>query len=113
MLPKEWWGEAILTAYHVLNRVSTKKEIKPFEEQEKKMLNLSYLRTQGWLAKVNMPINKEGKLGPKIVNCVLAWLRYSQRGTEKVPAMHVGTIMKHRDATSFEIEFPMDATTNT
>jgi hypothetical protein len=36
-LYKEWWGEAILTAYHVLNRVPTKnKEVTPFEEWEKK-----------------------------------------------------------------------------
>jgi hypothetical protein len=36
-LSKEWWGEAILTASHVLNRVPTKnKEITPFEEWEKK-----------------------------------------------------------------------------
>ena len=42
-LSKEWWGEAILTACHVLNRVPTKnKEITPFEEWEKKRLNLSY-----------------------------------------------------------------------
>jgi transposase InsO family protein len=32
-LSKEWWGEAILTACHVLNKVPTKnKEITPFEE---------------------------------------------------------------------------------
>jgi transposase InsO family protein len=32
---KEWWGEAILTACHVLNKVPTKnKEITPFEEWE-------------------------------------------------------------------------------
>ena len=32
-LSKEWWGEAILTACHVLNRVPTKnKEITPFEK---------------------------------------------------------------------------------
>jgi hypothetical protein len=32
-LSKEWWGEAILTASHALNRVPTKnKEITPFEE---------------------------------------------------------------------------------
>jgi transposase InsO family protein len=49
-LSKEWWGEAILTACHVLNRVPTKnKEITPFEEWEKKRLNLSYMRTWGCL----------------------------------------------------------------
>ena len=62
-LSKEWWGEAILTACHILNRVPTKnKEITPFEEWEKKRsLNLSYLRTWGCLANVNVPINKKAK----------------------------------------------------
>jgi len=32
-LSKEWWGEAMLTSCHILNRVTTKnKEITPFEE---------------------------------------------------------------------------------
>src|SRR5438128_8566126 len=36
-LSKECWGDAIMTACHVLNRVPTKnKEITPFEEWEKK-----------------------------------------------------------------------------
>jgi transposase InsO family protein len=50
-LSKAWWGEAILIACHVLNRVPTKnKEITPFEEWEKRRLNLSYMRTWGCLA---------------------------------------------------------------
>jgi hypothetical protein len=45
-LSKKWWGEAILTVCHVLNRAPTKnKETTPFEEWEKKKLNISYLRT--------------------------------------------------------------------
>jgi transposase InsO family protein len=45
-LSMEWWGEAILTACHVLNRVPTKnKEKTPFEEWEKKRPTLSYLCT--------------------------------------------------------------------
>jgi transposase InsO family protein len=45
-LSKEWWGEAILTVCHVLNRLPTKnKEIIPFEVWKKKRLNLLYLRT--------------------------------------------------------------------
>ena len=48
-LSKEWWGEAILTACHVLNRVPTKnKEITPFEKREKKSPTLPYLRTWGF-----------------------------------------------------------------
>ena len=66
-LSNEWWGEAILTACHVLNRVPTKnKEVTPFEEWEKKRLTLSYLRTWGCLAKVNVPIVKSANLDQKL-----------------------------------------------
>jgi hypothetical protein len=60
-----------LTACHDLNRVPTNnKEITPFEEWERKILNLSYLRTWGYLAKMNVPINKKRKLEPKTIDCV-------------------------------------------
>jgi hypothetical protein len=116
-LSKEWWSEAILTACHVLNRVPTKnKEITPFEEWEKRRLNLSYLRTWSCLAKVNVSINKKHKLGPKTVDCV--FLGYSFHSTgyrfliikSNVPDMYVDTIMESRDATFFENEFPMKNT---
>jgi hypothetical protein len=112
-LSKAWWGEAILTACHVLNRVPTKnKKITQFEEWEKRRLNLSYLRTWGCLAKVNVPINKKCKLGPKTVDCI--FLGYSFHSTgyrflirkSNVPDMYVDTIMESRDATFFENEFP-------
>ena len=78
-LSKAWRGEAILTACHVLNRVPTKnKEITPFEEWENKRLKLSYVRTWGCLAKVNVPIPKKRKLGPKTVDCV--FLGYAFHG---------------------------------
>jgi hypothetical protein len=64
-LSKEWWGEAIFTACGCLAKV--KKEVTPFEEKEKKRLNISYLRTCGCLAKVNVPINKKRKLGQKML----------------------------------------------
>jgi hypothetical protein len=70
-LSKEWWGEAILTACHILNKVHTKnKEITPFEEWEKKKINISYLCTWGCLANVNVPVSKKCKLGLKTVVCV-------------------------------------------
>ena len=68
---------------------------------------LSYLRTWGCLAKVNIPINKKRKLGPKIVDCV--FLGYAQRSIayrflvvkSEVPDVHVDSIMESRDATFF------------
>jgi hypothetical protein len=113
-LSQAWWGEAILTACHVLNRVPTKnKEITPFEEWEKKRLKLSYLRTWGCLAKVNVPIPKKLKLGPKTVDCVFLGYAFHSIGyrflivKSEVPDMLVGTIMESNDATFFEDIFPM------
>jgi hypothetical protein len=116
-LSKEWWGEAILTACHVLNRVPTKnKEITPFEELEKRRLNLSYLRTWGCLAKLNVPINKKRKLGPKTVDRVFLGYSFHNTGyrlliiNSDVPDMYVDTIMESRDATFFENKNPMKNT---
>ena len=53
-------GEAILTACHVLNKIWTKdNEITPYEKWAKRRTTLSYLRTWGRLAKVNVPIPKK------------------------------------------------------
>jgi hypothetical protein len=89
------------------------KEVTPFEEWEKRRLNLSYLRTWGCLAKVNVPINKKRKLGPKTVDCVFLSYAIHSMGyrfliiNSKVSDMVEGTIMESRDATFFEDEFPM------
>ena len=71
------------------------------------------MRTWGCLAKVNVPITKKRKLGPKTVDCV--FLGYDQRSIayrflvdkSDVPDMHVDTIMESRDATFFENMFLM------
>ena len=45
-LSKAWWGEAVLTSCHVLNKVPTKdNEITPYEQWAKRRTTLSYLRT--------------------------------------------------------------------
>ena len=119
-LSKEWWGDAILIVCHVLNRVPTKnKEITPFEEWEKKRLNLSYLRTWGCLVKVNVLINKKQNLGSKTVDCVfLGYAIYSVGYrfliiNSSVPEMAIDTIMESRDTTIFYNEFPIKNTPST
>src|SRR6266540_4255602 len=113
-LSKAWWGEAILTVCHVLNRIPTKnKDITPFELFERRRLSLSHLRTGGCLVKVNLPITKKRKLGPKTIDCV--FLGYAHRSLayrflvlkSEVPDMKVGTIMESKDAIFFEDIFPM------
>jgi hypothetical protein len=112
-LSKKWWGEAILTACHVLNYVPTKnKEITPFKEWEKKRLTLSYLRTWGYLAKMSVPITKKCKLGPKTVDCIFLGYAIHSVGyrflivKSRVPDMHVGTIMDPEMLYFLKIFFP-------
>jgi len=111
-LSKPWWGEALLTASHVLNRVPNRnKDHTPYEIWIGRKPSLSYLRTWGCLAKVNVPINKKRKSGPKTVDCV--FLGYAQRSIAyrflvvkyEIPGVHVDSIMESRDATFFRIFF--------
>lgn len=113
-LSKAWWGEALLTSCHVLNRVPMKnKEKTPYEEWIGRKPSLSYLRTWGCLAKVNVPINKKRKLGPKTVDCI--FLGYAHHSIayrflvvkSEVPDVHVNSLMESRDVTFFENIFPM------
>jgi hypothetical protein len=69
------------------------------------------MHTWGCLAKVNVAINKKRKLGPKTVDCVFLGYAIHSVGyrfliiNSKVPDMHVGTIMKSRDAIFFRMNF--------
>ena len=97
------WGVAVLIACHTLNRVLIKnKEKIPFEEWENKRLTLSYLRTWGCLAKVNIPIAKKHKLRSKTVDCIFLGYAIHSIGYRfliikfGVTDMHVGIILESR-----------------
>ena len=54
---KAWWGEVVLTACHVLNRVPTKNsDITPYEEWKGRKPSLHYLRTWGCLSLDRRPL---------------------------------------------------------
>jgi hypothetical protein len=102
-------GAVLLTSCHVLNRVSMKhKEKTLYEEWIGRKPSLSYVHTWGCLAKVNVPINKKHKLGPKTVDCV--FLGYAHHDItykflmieSKVSDVHVDTFLESRDVTFFE-----------
>jgi len=101
-------GEAILTLCHALNKVPNKNQDQtPYEMWNGRKPSLSYLRTWGCLAKVNVTIPKKRKLGPKTVDCV--FLGYAQRNIayrflvvkSNIQGVHVDTIMESRDAIFF------------
>jgi hypothetical protein len=112
-LSKAWWGEALLTASHVLNRILNRnKETTPYEYWVGRKPSFSYLRTWGCLAKVNVLISKKRKFGPKVVDCVFLGYHHSIAYRflvvkSEVPDIYVDTIFESRDATFFENIFPM------
>jgi hypothetical protein len=65
------------------------------------------------LAKVNVPINKKRKLGPKTVDCV--FLGYAHHSTayrflvikSEIPDVHIDIFLESRDVTFFANIFPM------
>ncbi|KAM3325201.1 hypothetical protein P3S67_000325 [Capsicum chacoense] len=70
-LPQNLWGEAILTANRILNRVPhNKTQSIPYEKWKGRKPNLKYFKVWGFLAKVQIPMPKRVKIGPKTVDCV-------------------------------------------
>jgi hypothetical protein len=105
---------ALLTSCHVLNRVPIKnKEKTSYEEWIGRKHSLSYLHTWGYLNKVNVPIKKKRKLGPKTVDCV--FLGYAHHSIayrflvikSEIPGVHVDIFLESCDVTLFENIFPM------
>jgi hypothetical protein len=107
-------GAALLTSCHVPNIVLMKnKEKTPYEEWFGRKPSLSYLCTWGCLAKVNVPINKKHKLGPKIMDCVFLGYAHHSIGYRvvviklEVSDVHVDTVLESHDVTFFENIFPI------
>ncbi|PHT71051.1 hypothetical protein T459_26155 [Capsicum annuum] len=70
-LPQNLWGEAILTTNCILNRVPhSKTQSIPYEKWKERKLNLKYFKVWECLAKVQVPMPKRVKIGPKTVDCV-------------------------------------------
>ncbi|XP_022863737.1 uncharacterized protein LOC111383806 [Olea europaea var. sylvestris] len=112
-LPQKMWGEAILFANYILNKVLRKNMDKtPYELWTNRTPSYKYLRMWGGLAKVVVPLPKKIKIGHKTVDCVL--IGYAQNSSayrflvhySNVPDIHPNTIMEYGNAQFFENIFP-------
>nr|GEV41592.1 zinc finger, CCHC-type [Tanacetum cinerariifolium] len=66
-----FWGEAMLTAYYLLNRVPNKKNrITPYELWTKKKPNLNYIGVWGCREAVRLPDPKLKTLGKRGIECI-------------------------------------------
>uniref|UniRef100_A0A2N9GEZ3 Integrase catalytic domain-containing protein n=1 Tax=Fagus sylvatica TaxID=28930 RepID=A0A2N9GEZ3_FAGSY len=111
-LSSNMWGEAILLACHIQNKVHHKKTGKtPYELWEGRKPNLEYLKVWGCLAKVMLPEPKTRKLGSRTCECV--FIGYACNSScyrflvIKSDVLDSNTIIESKNAIFFELVYPM------
>lgn len=76
-LPVTFWGDALLTAAYILNRVPSKSVPSTlYELWTGRKPDLSHLRPWGLSGFVHVPAQKRGKLDMRAVKCI--FIRYSE-----------------------------------
>ncbi|GKC67928.1 zinc finger, CCHC-type containing protein [Tanacetum coccineum] len=98
------WGESMLTAYYLLNKVLNKRnKTTPYELWYKKRPNLSYLRVWGCRAVVRLSDPKKKTLGVKGIDCM--FVGYAQHSKayrfyvfEPNDSVSINSIIESRDA---------------
>ena len=103
-LSEGFWGEAMLTACYLLNRVPNKRnKTTPYELWYKKRPNLTFLRVWGCRAVVRLPDPKRKTLGEKGIACI--FVGYAEHSKayrfyviEPNNSISINTIIESRDA---------------
>ena len=112
-LPHNLWGEALLTANFILNRIPFKNSNKsPYELWKGRILSYKTIKVWGCLTKVLIPLPKRTKLCPKTIDCVFICFSNASAAyrflvyKSEVQDIHVNTILESIDAEFFEDVFP-------
>ncbi|KAJ6791386.1 Uncharacterized protein M6B38_244565 [Iris pallida] len=111
--PDNLWGEALLSACYILNRIPSKTNDKtPYELWKGRTPRINYLKVWGCLAKVGIPEPKKRKIGPKTVDAVFIGYALDSNVNRffvthsEVNEISNSTIIEARDAVYFENIFP-------
>ncbi|GJS08243.1 zinc finger, CCHC-type containing protein [Tanacetum coccineum] len=110
-LSEGFWGEAMLTACYLLNRVPNKRnKTIPYELWYKKRPNFSYLRVWGCRAIVRLPDPKRKTLDEKGIDCI--FVGYAEHSKayrfyviEPNDFVSINSIIESRDAIFDENRF--------
>ena len=112
-LPQNLWGEAVLTATQILNRVPyNKTQIIPYQKWKGRKPNLNYFKVWGCLAKVQVPKPKQVKIGSKAIDCIFIGYANNSKAyrflvyKSEIPDIHSNTIKESDNAELFEDIFP-------
>ncbi|GJR90304.1 zinc finger, CCHC-type containing protein [Tanacetum coccineum] len=102
-LSEGFWGEAMLTACYLLNRVPNKRnKTTSYELWYKKRLNLSFLRVWGCRAVVRLTDPKRKTLGEKGIDCIfVGYVEHSKAyrfcDIEPNDSVSINSIIESRD----------------
>jgi hypothetical protein len=110
--PDNLWGEAILSACHLQNRIPYKKTgLTPYKLWKGYPPNLKYLKVWGCLAKVMLPEPKRKKIGSKTSDCM--FIGYAENSAAyrflvlKSDVLDHNTIIETKNAEFFEHICPL------
>ena len=114
-LPISFWGDALLTAAYVLNRVPSKSvPSTPYELWNSNKPDLGNLNPWGCVAYIHNNNHQYGKLGPKGKTCI--FIRYSEtsKGFVFINEKADGSVteLESRDVVFLEEDFPMRGKVN-
>ena len=96
------WGEALLTACHILNRIPMKKnEISPYELWKGRKPNIGYFKVWGCLAYCKKTDPNKTKLGPRAIKC--AFVGYASNSKAyRLLDLESNVIIESREVEFFE-----------
>ena len=114
-LPISLWGDALLTAAYVLNRVPSKSvPSTPYELWNGNKPDLGNLHPWGCAAYIHNNTHQYGKLGPKGKKCI--FIRYSEtsRGFVFIGEKADGSVteLESRDVVFLEEDYPVRGKVN-
>nr|GFA04975.1 hypothetical protein [Tanacetum cinerariifolium] len=109
-LLKNLWGEALLTACHVSNRITAKKlKVSPYEVWKGKKPNISYFRVWGYLAYYKVSLPNTSKLGPRGLKSIFVGYSKDPKSYRCLD-LDSNVIVESRDIFFFENKFRYDST---
>ena len=109
-LPFILWGEALLSACHIHNRIPSKiTKTSPYELWNGRKPNLSYIRVWGCLAFYRVPDQKRTKLGPRAMKSVFVGYAKNSKAYRLLD-LESNVIMKSRDVQFLENKTRDDST---
>ena len=80
-LPKKYWGESVVTANHMQNRLPvTGNEVTPYETWNKRKPNLKYIKQFGCIAYAAIPSERRQKLDDKAKQLVFVGYEKGTKG---------------------------------